>query len=136
MKALTLWQPWATLVAVGAKTFETRSWSTRYRGELAIHAAKRKPKFGTLGFRNLVERVLKDLGFTSGFPLGVIVATCELTKVSPVESLYHDLQGMPLEDAFGDWSNGRFAWQLGNIKMLEVPIPARGSQGFWMWNER
>src|SRR5258708_5270609 len=43
VKALTLWQPWASLIAVGAKTIETRSWSTSYRGPLAIHAAKRKP---------------------------------------------------------------------------------------------
>lgn len=40
MKALSLWQPWASLVAIGAKTIETRSWSTSYRGPLAIHAAK------------------------------------------------------------------------------------------------
>ena len=40
MKALTLYQPWATLVAIGAKKIETRSWSTPYRGPLAIHAGK------------------------------------------------------------------------------------------------
>lgn len=43
MKALTLHQPWASLIALGVKTVETRSWSTAYRGPLAIHAAKRKP---------------------------------------------------------------------------------------------
>ncbi|MFL5577327.1 MAG: ASCH domain-containing protein [Gemmatimonadaceae bacterium] len=43
MKALTLTQPWATLVAIGAKTIETRSWPTHYRGEVAIHAAKGFP---------------------------------------------------------------------------------------------
>ena len=40
MKALTLTQPWATLIAVGAKRIETRSWGTSYRGRIAIHAAK------------------------------------------------------------------------------------------------
>lgn len=44
MKALTLWQPWASLIAIGAKTIETRGWSTSYRGPLAIHAAQRAPK--------------------------------------------------------------------------------------------
>src|SRR5690348_17556570 len=44
MKALTLTQPWASLVAIGAKRIETRSWSTSYRGPLAIHAAKGFPK--------------------------------------------------------------------------------------------
>lgn len=41
MKALTLHQPWASLIAAGVKTIETRSWSTRYRGPLAVHAGKR-----------------------------------------------------------------------------------------------
>ena len=40
MKAITLWQPWAQLVAIGAKRLETRSWATSYRGPLAIHASK------------------------------------------------------------------------------------------------
>lgn len=57
MKALTLWQPWASLVALGAKRIETRSWSTTYRGPLAIHAAARKPEVpnedGWIGAYNL-----------------------------------------------------------------------------------
>ncbi len=43
MKAITLHQPWASLVAQGIKTIETKSWSTHYRGRLAIHASKRIP---------------------------------------------------------------------------------------------
>ena len=43
MKALTVWQPWASLIALGVKTIETRSWHTSYRGPLAIHAASRVP---------------------------------------------------------------------------------------------
>ena len=41
MKAITIIQPWATLIALGEKQFETRSWFTKHRGELAIHAGKR-----------------------------------------------------------------------------------------------
>jgi hypothetical protein len=49
MKAISLWQPWATLVAIGAKTIETRGWSTSYRGPIAIHAAKKLiPDFGSI----------------------------------------------------------------------------------------
>ncbi len=40
MKAISLWQPHASLVVAGVKRFETRSWATSYRGRLAIHAAK------------------------------------------------------------------------------------------------
>lgn len=39
MKALTIWQPWASLLACGAKKYETRSWATKYKGQIAIHAA-------------------------------------------------------------------------------------------------
>ncbi len=44
MKALSLWQPWASLIALGVKTIETRSWATNYRGPLAIHAGLRRPE--------------------------------------------------------------------------------------------
>lgn len=47
MKALSLWQPWATLIAIGAKQYETRGWSTPYRGPLIIHAAKTKEELMT-----------------------------------------------------------------------------------------
>lgn len=45
MKALTLHQPWASLVALGVKTIETRSWSTKYRGQLVIHAGRSLPPY-------------------------------------------------------------------------------------------
>lgn len=47
MKAITLWQPWASLLACGVKQFETRSWATSYRGPIAIHAAQ-KPFYKVL----------------------------------------------------------------------------------------
>src|SRR5437868_804524 len=41
VKALSLWQRWASAMALGWKRIETRHWSLSYRGLLAIHAAKR-----------------------------------------------------------------------------------------------
>lgn len=49
MKAITLYQPWASLVAVGAKPFETRGWGTSHRGELAIHAGMTLPSKALAG---------------------------------------------------------------------------------------
>lgn len=46
MKVLTVWQPWAQLLAAGHKHNETRSWRTSYRGEILIHAAIKDPIFG------------------------------------------------------------------------------------------
>lgn len=54
MKILSLWEPWASLMAIGAKKIETRSWSTDYRGWLAIHAAK-----GGLTIDDLEEQCCK-----------------------------------------------------------------------------
>ena len=38
------------------------------------------------------------------------------------------------EFLFGDWQEGRFAWQFANMKPLPEPIPAKGRQGLWEWN--
>lgn len=103
MKALTLWQPWASLVSLGVKSIETRSWSTDYRGPLAIHAARKRPAswtrlgdyrvkgFGRYGLA-LLGPGLPEFRSTprlEGYqlPLGAVVATCTLTDVVPTEAL-------------------------------------------------
>ncbi len=64
MRCITLTQPWATLVAIGAKTIETRSWGTKYRGELAVHAAKGFPKEAQhLCFQEPFRHILMDRWF-------------------------------------------------------------------------
>lgn len=145
MKALTLTQPWASLIALGAKCIETRSWSTRYRGPLAVHAAK---GLGPVGRRRGLHAlcgespfcdVLLAAGYSAmrmpawGLPLGAIVAVCYLVSIE--EILPGDDQShWPLteqERAFGDYSVGRFAWLLADIRALPEPIPARGALGLW-----
>lgn len=90
---LSLWQPWATLMALGVKTIETRSWSTRYRGPLLIHAAKRKPKFEDM--RVVVDNpvawaawclagLVDEDGNVQPGPLGAVVAHVELVDVLPI----------------------------------------------------
>lgn len=96
MKALTLQQPWATLVASGRKTIETRSWSTRHRGPIAIHAGKTVPSWvlplNIGGFT--VEKdnprgtepsyLLRGLNWPYRLPLGAIVATANLVGCLPI----------------------------------------------------
>lgn len=146
MKALTLTQPWATLVAIGAKRFETRSWSTGYRGPLAIHAGKGLgPVGGMRGLRAvcatepfrrvLLDYELEDLSDPALLPRGRVVATVRLAGVRRVEDLATpgrmELAGAPLwERSFGDYSPGRFAWVLADV----VPArsaPIRGALGLW-----
>lgn len=153
MKALSLTQPWATLVAIGAKCIETRSWNTNYRGPLAIHAAKRwTPAVVDLAFKEPFKSVLNNAGYKlfSQLPRGVIVATCELVSVHEIRYATNKFFGwewdgpdgtkfsFPLteqEKWFGDYTPGRYAWLLHNVARLPEPIPACGALGLWEWNK-
>lgn len=146
MKTLTLTQPWATLVAVGAKSIETRSWDTRYRGPLAIHAGKGLgPVGGMRGLRDLCcsepfFSVLKSAGIdldhvdVDVLPRGAIVAVCRLTAIYRItERGIEGFRPQPPanELAFGDYTPGRYAWLLTDVMALPTPIPATGALGLW-----
>jgi len=138
MKAITLTQPWATLIAIGAKRIETRSWRTFYRGPLAIHAAKTFPEWAREHFEfdpALDQRVCEVLeaadihGFRD-LPGGAVVATC--TLVDCVRITPDNVPAAP-EFYFGDYTVGRWAWHLSEVKALDMPVLARGSLGLWEW---
>ncbi len=158
MKAITVYQPWASLIAVGAKKYETRSWATNYRGQIAIHAGK-KP-FTTNEYTDgelypfAYALNLPDIYSFDTLPLGAVIATADLVECWTVERTWRgslgegqileigtkEQQGLRIYHAdrevyFGDWTPGRFAWELVNIKMLPEPIPVRGQQGLWEWKE-
>jgi hypothetical protein len=136
MKALSLHQPWASLVALEQKQLETRSWQTDYRGPLLIHAAKR----WTMEQRRLVlddgstgkafrAALCPAYGNPDALPLGCFVALVDLVEVFPVEKVALFISHK--ERRFGDYSGGRFAWKLENVRRLAEPIPARGYQALW-----
>ena len=133
VKAITLHQPWATLVALGHKTYETRSWPTSYRGPLLIHAGKGPTDHFLKGICNRVEEAAREEGWLFGFPLGslprgAVVAAAELTDVVPTESVDVDSK----ERAVGNFDPGRWAWQLQCITLIPVPVPCRGYQKLWI----
>ena len=154
MKALTILQPWASLIACGAKKIETRSWPTKYRGPLAIHAGKVMPdEFADLACGNpLFRKTLLDAGILMSFvnmPFGSVIAiadlvdcreiygrTCVGNEQKPIGALLrNDAHGIEVtgnEIAFGDYTPGRFAWILQNVRQIE-PIRARGYQRLWHW---
>lgn len=152
IQVLSLLQPWATLVAVGAKKIETRSWRTEYRGPLAIHASKRMG-----GAEQVmcdyppIRDALRAAGITawSELPLGAIIATCTLVSClhiveqpffqQDLERNYHPHPGVMTppekpERDFGDYGPGRYAWLLADVVALPEPIPARGSLGLWTFD--
>lgn len=139
MKAITLTQPWASLVSEGAKRFETRSWSTRYRGPLAIHAAAGFPP-GARALCAVAPFHLPLLGITLApardlerwpqtvLPLGALIGITWLEDVTPVEDVRELLDDDEL--AFGDYSDGRYAWKLREPESF-APVTVRGHLGLW-----
>jgi len=131
LKAITLWQPWASLIAVGAKKIETRSWATKYRGPLAIHASMKAVEKPLYIDPRLV-RLLQEAGYKkpTDLPTGCILATCNLTEC--LEMTEENIVEVPeLEKVFGDFEPGRYMWILEDVKKLDKPIPAKGKQRIW-----
>jgi len=134
MKALTVWQPWATFIADGMKRYETRHWLTSYRGNLAIHAGKRwtsSERYALTELCLMYPGALGDHQFAE-MPLGCIVAAVRLVAVHRVEDIREEIADM-MEIDLGNYSDGRFAWELEVVKLPPEPIPAVGQQGLWDW---
>ncbi len=131
--ALTILEPWATLIALGAKHFETRGWSTDYRGDLVIHAGKNSDYIMPALSSPTFAPVLKAAGYQSDadFHLGCALCVVHLQECWPVQDLWRRL--MPQERAFGDFDLGRYGWELRNRRPFAKPVPARGAQGLWKW---
>lgn len=131
---LSLWQPWASLVVLGAKRWETRSWATRYRGRLLIHATKRfDAENRALCREEPFRSALAKHGYTdpSQLPLGAILGGVYLRHIHRTD-VARPLVGND-EVAMGDWSKGRYAWQLGNPRVLRTPLPTAGGQQLWTY---
>lgn len=133
MKALSLTQPWATLVVTGEKEIETRSWRTNYGGMIAIHASKGFPGWAQRQSRYpFFSEALDHHGFKSidDLPRGAIVGVASIVGCVTVESIRDTLS---LEEhEFGDYSDGegRWAWLLDDPQMIE-PIPCSGALSLW-----
>jgi activating signal cointegrator 1 len=142
MKALSLWQPWASLVALGEKRIETREWTTSYRGELAIHATAKMPPYW-LGksrdsevFRNELADVFNvrreyDVFAAKKLPLGAVLCIVRLESIEPTHEVREIL--CERERIFGNYDDGRYAWHLELIERFDTPIPAKGNRMLWNW---
>jgi len=127
MKCISLWQPWASAIALGHKRIETRSWSTNYRGPIAIHAAKRWDA-GQQEFA-MTERAFGRL--PGRLPFGAIVAVARLVGVKRTGDLVASCELTAVERLYGDYAEGRYGWILEGIIPLPLPIGFKGSQGFF-----
>lgn len=134
IKVITLWQPWASLMALGAKGYETRSWLTTVRGPIAVHAAQRYQKdqddyFWKPSFR----AALREGGILRphDLPFGKLLSIHNLVDVFKTEDVCKSLSSEELE--FGNYLPNRFAWKMPLVYKLSEPIPVKGFQGLWNW---
>lgn len=126
MKAITIKQPWATLIAKGYKEYEFRTWKTKYRGEILIHSGKVIDKKAMARFEDL----------NLEYPIGCIIAKANLTDCIPVDdefrkkvipqnpSVYNGLNKT-------DW-NG-YGFKLENVEEI-TPVKTNGKLSLWEYD--
>ncbi len=156
MKVLSLLQPWASLVVLGYKKIETRSFQRSYRGPLLIHASKDKHGYKSIDsgpFKQYFMPALwgdVPLKERQPLPFGAIIGKVNLICIRDTNSIrmtrtvlphYYDDRGnlhhIPFtdqEEAFGDYSPGRYGWLLSDPVMFNDPIPAKGMLGLWEYD--
>lgn len=124
MKALSIKEPYASLIAYGYKRIETRSYKTNYRGELYIHASLTNFN-GDLS--NTYKYINKDK-----YNNGYIICKCNLVDCIYMDQEYID--SVPLkEKELGIYEIGRYAWVLDNVELID-PIKAKGKLNIWEVN--
>ena len=124
MKVLSIKEPFATLIKDGVKIYETRSWKTNYRGEIYIHASL------SLSKSERVESANKYL--KSEIKPGFILCKCELVDCIPMtDEFINYINEETSEYDYGLYSEGRYAWKLKVLEVLDEPIPAKGKLGIW-----
>ena len=124
MKVLSIKEPFATLIKDKVKIYETRSWKTNYRGVIYIHASL------SLSKSENVKKANKYL--KSNIKPGYILCKCKLLNCIPMTKEFIDyICNKTNESDYGSYAEGRYAWELEVIEVLNEPISAKGKLGIW-----
>lgn len=132
MKALSLWQPWASLWACGRKEYETRGWRVAMQAAgavpIAVHAAKT--------MASEIHRELRDIldarfgkNWWRELPRGCLIGCGELVECVATEARRPAIGADELQQ--GNWAPGRFAFRLAQARLFAEPVPWRGAQGLF-----
>lgn len=133
MNAITISQPYASLIAQGHKFVENRTWPAPSKAigqDIAIHAGK--------GTQYVTRKQLAD------YPHGCVLAIATLSLCVSRQSIIENTVYRPNELAYQTgktWqelfshqhTEGPFCWVLTNIRKLDQPVPASGNMGLWPW---
>ena len=128
IKTVSLWQPWASLMAAGIKLHDVRHWAPAHRGPIAIHAAKTIDVVGAP--EDLCVAAL-GVRWRQLLPIGMVLAVGELTACVEASRLYERLTRADKEA--GNFAPGHFAWRIEKPRALKAPIPLAGRQGLFNW---
>lgn len=123
MKALTLWQPWASLIIDGRKTVETRPVPWHFIGRFAVHAGLKVDREACIRFGYDPDTI----------PRGAVLGTVLKTGLIHFENSV--IGPNYVADEYGDFTPGRYGYPLERVLKFPNPIPAIGHQGFWDWSE-
>lgn len=143
MKALTVWEPWATAIALGWKPVENRTWPTKHRGALAIHASKRPPDNSDI---NEVLDIIYGVGASDVRPdtfaqrrsefctllerhLGKVLAVVDVTGM--LRNYVEAGEALKTHRFGDDFYTGDIGWHVENPRRLSEPVACRGAQGLW-----
>jgi activating signal cointegrator 1 len=126
MKVMTLYQPWASLIASGLLRYETSKWKTNHRGRVAIHASEIWDDSLEKAWQQF-RKIPETANLPAVAPRGAILCVCNLVDCVPVEQIRDQLT--PLERELGDYSDGRYAWELKLVKVASEPIPIANKKG-------
>uniref|UniRef100_UPI0039C61A4B DNA N-6-adenine-methyltransferase n=1 Tax=Calothrix sp. CCY 0018 TaxID=3103864 RepID=UPI0039C61A4B len=130
LKAISLWQPYCSLITWGLKKYETRSWKTSYRGKLLICSTAKVTKKQYQQYLKIGNSIELPVWNEINFPCGKAIAICDLVDCIPMTSSFVAQQAKT-EILCGDWEVGRYAWKLENIQPIKEPFAVKGKQGLF-----
>ena len=125
MKAITIKQPWASLIVYGIKDIENRNWRTNFRGRILIHSSAKGDiaQFGCLQPNQrlkVLNTPISRICFND-LPFGSIIGSVEIVDcVQNHPSIWAD--------------KGVYNWVLANPVLFKNPIPAKGKLSFWEYD--
>ena len=125
MKALTIKQPWASLIVNEYKKYEFRSWKTNYRGKVLIHA----------GLSKEYDIINKVQSYNLEYINGAIIGEADIVDCILVDKKFdHNLKQID-SIVYGNDHVGNYAWKLENIKKYDKPIYVKGKLGLWNYEK-
>lgn len=129
MKVITIKQPFASLIVAGLKEYEFRTWRTKYRGEIFIHAGK-----------GIDKKAMKKFEcYNLDYPSGCIIAKANLVDCIDVDNQVRSILKEKNPLVYGDiikhteWDG--FAFELCNIEKIK-PIVINGQLGLWNYDDK